>query len=284
MVAPRGFPGSLCLESTNGLITLGDFARSMRMTTDDAVRVLSLLLSLDLCLVASPGDGGGGATTATATTAATPTFIPTTQFMFPASTVERIAVSKLWAAGTWAMHCGRRVCCVEEVGMFTAGYFPRLQVIAYRAFQSYASVGLFQRMLRVRIMGACQVEMVAMLGTNLRSVDVWVRCGATQKDSTVAASIFEEMLQLVENARLESCEGTEVTVVCVSPRYLEGEVFDGVSEFTEQSQSELLLELEADPEQKFAVVSANSDYLAVEEFFPFQKVNEMNSGVVTCMV
>jgi hypothetical protein len=61
----------------------------------------------------------------------------------------------------WQVVCGRRVMCVEEVGLFTAGFFPRLQVVACTSFKGQATVWLTRRSISMSFRVGCMQISVA---------------------------------------------------------------------------------------------------------------------------
>ncbi len=99
---------------------------------------------------------------------------------------------------------------VCEVGRFSAGFFPRLQVVAYTSFKGQATVWLTRRSISMSFRVGCMQISVA-VHEDSRAVDVWVCCSIDAQ-----AACFEQLERvpdMVEDAREASCVGTWVAVV-----------------------------------------------------------------------
>jgi hypothetical protein len=119
----------------------------------------------------------------------------------------------------WGVVCGRRVVCVEEAGLFTAGFFPRLQVVACTALRDQASVWLTRRSISISFHLGC-IWIAVLLHEDSRAVDVWVRCSAGSMGD--CRERLEEFLVMLELAREKSCLGSKPAVHALHPGDLRG--------------------------------------------------------------
>ncbi len=114
----------------------------------------------------------------------------------------------------WEVVCGRRVVCVEEAGLFTAGFFPRLQVVTCTSFNGQATVWLTRRSISMSFHVGC-MRMAVAVHTDSRAVDVWVCCSTDAKAACLEQ--LERVADMVEDAREASCVGTRVAVHALHP-------------------------------------------------------------------
>ncbi len=103
--------------------------------------------------------------------------------------------------------------------MFTAGFFPRLQVAACTALRGQASVSLTRRSINISFRLGC-VWIAALLHEDSRAVDVWVRCSAGSIGD--CRERLEHFLGILEVARENSCLGSEPAIHALHPGDVRG--------------------------------------------------------------
>jgi hypothetical protein len=231
VLAPPEWEGSLRLERGNGLMIAAEFKAMTGFEDVKAIAVLGMLEALRLCIQLPNGsDAGDSAKGDADPTAGEQDGMPfsdlhlspsETRYLFPATRKQQLPLKDLWRCDHFPVVCGRRVVCMDAIGLLTAGFYPSLQVQLYLKFGEAYKVALFghQTSLVCRSAGV-KLAAVVLLSEDQRAVDVWVCCGETDKEKSLASAWLTCVLECIEETRSRSCPGTVVQTLCVDPAAL----------------------------------------------------------------
>jgi hypothetical protein len=290
VVAPSQFEGSFQLEEKNGLMTASEFKANMGFAEDEAV--LGMLEALRLCIQLPNGlDAGDGANYAKGD--ASPTageqggkplsdlqLSPReTRYLFPATRKEQLQLKDIWRCDHFPVVCGRRVVCMDAIGLFTAGFYPSLQVQLYLQFGEAYNRDLLCKQTRLvcRTAGV-KLMAVVLLSEDQRAVDVWVCCGETDREKSLASAWLTCALECIEETRSRSCPGTVVQTLCVDPAALRSQVNSTPLPPVTEDAADRLIEMigseSLQPSASVLLARQGSvghapEYAVVSDLFPF---------------
>jgi hypothetical protein len=290
VVAPSQFEGSFQLEEKNGLMTASEFKANMGFAEDEAV--LGMLEALRLCIqLPNESDAGDGAKGNGGPTAGEQGGKPLsdlqlspreTRYLFPATRKQQLPLTDLWRCDHFPVVCGRRVVCMNAIGLLTAGFYPSVQVQLYLKFGEAYNRDLLCKQTRLvcRTAGV-KLMAVVLLSEDQRAVDVWVCCGETDREKSLASAWLTCALKCIEEMRSRSCPGTVVQTLCVDPAALRSQVnFTPLPPVTEDAAGRLIeMVLSGSLQPSASVLLARQGsaalgghapkYAVVSDLFPF---------------
>ena len=198
ILAPNRLHGIL-EEVAEGKVSRIALERIFGTSWRDPDSVLNLLCALDLCF---------------------PLDTDCTLFMFPARLREEIALSALWKPDELRKACcGRRLVCEGECDMFSAGFFPRLQVRIHQEFEAHgvSVLWLWRRSFRLEATNGDTVCIVR-ISSAARSVDIWVRSLEGKRREAIA--LCNRILDVMKELQSESCPGAQTEVLILSEQHI----------------------------------------------------------------
>ena len=186
-------------QAGEGRVMIEDLQRNLGSAGTDLETILNLLYGLDLCF---PLDDGSK------------------MFMFPARLCEEIALSALWKPDELRKACcGRRLVCEGACDMFSAGFFPRLQVRIHQKFEVPGDciLKLWKRSFRLEAKNGDTI-CIARISRAARSVDLWVRSSEDKRREAIA--LCNRILDMMNELQSQSCPGARTRMLILSEQHI----------------------------------------------------------------
>ena len=234
LLAPEEkFPDKCLKDIKLGIIKEADLIAGLKLKGEVGHRVVLFLENMQLChrylqKGGTPAPAGLAVGGAAAASTAVQSLAEEGRLFFPALLKDPCPVG-MWdvsspiaggaaAAGVGpATHLGRRFECLHDYHVFSAGFFPRIQVTAHTVLAGEP------KMWRDGLKGsfANGVELAATMSADHRFVDVRVRAEGTELVARKNCVDSLNLLgQLVQRAREQSCEGVVMREYALSPKQL----------------------------------------------------------------
>eukprot|EP00298_Acanthocystis_sp_HF-20_P018085 c21893_g2_i1.p1 GENE.c21893_g2_i1~~c21893_g2_i1.p1 ORF type:complete len:968 (+),score=341.22 c21893_g2_i1:11-2914(+) len=207
-LAPKSFhEHTLLAYSNDGIVKKSNIRKifSSEMNQDDNDVIIQLLQNLNLCFPKSQNENEKESELC---------------FMFP--TLLGLKNENANAFTTWNKlrsslssdnQCyGRRLVVNNKVDMFSAGFFPKLQVRCQKLFGQYFE--LWKNQIFGNLKGIHTLIQLHEQEGSESWLDVWIR--SELEDTPKSLSLLEKIMDEIELNRMESCAGTETKVYVLS--------------------------------------------------------------------